>query len=191
LGDGIDGYNYCIVPLKGWLVKVGNDGAPASKYPLKRCEGDCDSDADCESNLVCRQRSAYEVVPGCQGLGAEAFDYCGPVRGRVVAIGDLHGVGHATRNALLLTGIVDEKDDWIGGTTKVVQCCDQTDRGSTERETLDLFEKLRFQAEAAGGAFYPLIGNHEVLNINLDFSHVAKPGGFDEFADVDYDLRSQ
>ena len=32
---------------------------------LKRCEGDCDSDSDCEGNLVCYQRGPGDEIPGC------------------------------------------------------------------------------------------------------------------------------
>ena len=31
------------------------------------CEGDCDSDDDCEGNLVCKQRGPGDPVPGCNG----------------------------------------------------------------------------------------------------------------------------
>lgn len=87
---------------------------------------------------------------------------------------------------LLLVGIIDGNDDWIGGTTNAVQCGDQRDGGSTKGQILGWFEKLRFQAKAAGGTFYPLNGNHEVWNVKLNFQDVDNPGGFDEFADVYY-----
>jgi hypothetical protein len=31
---------------------VGNDGQPQNSFPLKICQGDCDSDADCEVSFV-------------------------------------------------------------------------------------------------------------------------------------------
>ena len=30
------------------LTNVGDAGMPASTYPLRKCEGDCDDDDDCE-----------------------------------------------------------------------------------------------------------------------------------------------
>eukprot|EP00980_Cylindrotheca_fusiformis_P021855 scaffold8694_cov135-Cylindrotheca_fusiformis.AAC.2 len=40
--------------------------------------GDCDSDNDCESGLICFQRGAYESVPGCSGGSSDGSlsDYC-------------------------------------------------------------------------------------------------------------------
>ncbi|MFT4975938.1 MAG: hypothetical protein ACI8S6_001831 [Myxococcota bacterium] len=105
---------------------------------------------------------------------------------RVVALGDVHGDIEAARDALMLAGVLDEGDVWIGGTDHVVQVGDQLDRGDTEREILDLFEELRVAAAEAGGAFYPLLGNHEVMNVELDLRYVTD-GGFVDFADVDYD----
>lgn len=40
------------------------------------CEGDCDSDLDCNNGLVCFQRGGWEEVPGCTGEGSPGFDYC-------------------------------------------------------------------------------------------------------------------
>eukprot|EP00980_Cylindrotheca_fusiformis_P028688 scaffold22637_cov133-Cylindrotheca_fusiformis.AAC.1 len=39
----------------------------SENFPLGRCEGDCDSDHDCEHGLVCFQRGRYTSVPGCSG----------------------------------------------------------------------------------------------------------------------------
>jgi hypothetical protein len=46
---------------------VGNDGSPASAYPLGECQGECDSDEDCEGELICFQRDPGDPVPGCLG----------------------------------------------------------------------------------------------------------------------------
>lgn len=40
------------------------------------CQGDCDEDKDCAGELICKQRTAMEVVPGCAGKGRNGFDYC-------------------------------------------------------------------------------------------------------------------
>ena len=50
---------------------------PTSVLPLGVCEGDCDSDADCRSGLMCLQRGVNAgPVPGCNGVDNEATDYC-------------------------------------------------------------------------------------------------------------------
>jgi hypothetical protein len=105
---------------------------------------------------------------------------------RIVAVGDVHGDVNAARMALRLAGAIDDSDTWIGGDLVVVQVGDQLDRGDTERQILDLFEVLRGEAEAAGGGFYPLLGNHEVMNVQLDLRYVTE-GGYDEFSDVPYE----
>jgi hypothetical protein len=36
-------------------------------YKCKKCQGDCDSDSECEGGLKCFQRDGREEVPGCSG----------------------------------------------------------------------------------------------------------------------------
>ena len=55
------------------------DGWPASVFPLPLCGGDCDSDSDCQGNLICFQRrSRFTAVPGCRGgeNDSSQTDYC-------------------------------------------------------------------------------------------------------------------
>lgn len=52
----------------------------STNFPLKLCQGDCDSDFDCQGGLVCFQRNAQQAVPGCRG-GEQDWsltDYCVP-----------------------------------------------------------------------------------------------------------------
>ena len=46
-----------------------------STYLCKLCEGDCDSDADCEGALICAQRGGFEAVDGCGGEGGSRDVY--------------------------------------------------------------------------------------------------------------------
>lgn len=103
-----------------------------------------------------------------------------PAPARLVAIGDLHGDLAATRAALRLAGAIDEKDHWSGGPLVIVQTGDQLDRGDGERAILDLFDRLEDEARAAGGAVISLDGNHEIMNVQLDFRYVTD-GGFHDF----------
>jgi hypothetical protein len=103
-----------------------------------------------------------------------------PAPARLIAIGDLHGDLAATRAALRLAGAIDEKDHWAGGALVVVQTGDQLDRGDGERAILDLFDRLEGEAKAAGGAVISLNGNHEIMNVQLDFRYVTD-GGFHDF----------
>jgi hypothetical protein len=103
-----------------------------------------------------------------------------PAAARVVAIGDLHGDLAATRAALQLAGAIDASDAWIGGELVLVQTGDVLDRGDDDRVILDLLERLRAAAEQAGGALLELSGNHEIMNVQLNFSYVTA-GGFTAF----------
>jgi hypothetical protein len=104
-------------------------------------------------------------------------------RGRLIAIGDVHGDLAATRAALRLGGAIDAEDAWAGGELTLVQTGDQLDRGDDEREIVDLFERLQKEAPATGGQVIPLNGNHEIMNVQGDFRYVT-PGGASSFAGV-------
>ena len=105
---------------------------------------------------------------------------------RVVGVGDVHGDLDAARKVLRKIGATDGEDRWIGGDLVVVQTGDQLDRGDGERAILDLYARLEEEAHAAGGEFYVLLGNHEVMNVELDYRYVTS-GGWDDFADVEHD----
>ncbi|KYF85953.1 calcineurin, partial [Sorangium cellulosum] len=70
-----------------------------------------------------------------------------------------------------------------GGKLVLVQTGDEIDRGDGEQAIVDLFDRLAVEARAAGGAVYALNGNHEVMNVQLDFRYVTE-GGFKDFEDV-------
>jgi hypothetical protein len=102
-----------------------------------------------------------------------------PEPARLVALGDLHGDLAATRAALRLAGAIDERDRWIGADLVVVQTGDILDRGGDELEILTLFEDLASQARAVGGNVHALNGNHELMNVKLDFRYVTLGGYLD------------
>jgi Calcineurin-like phosphoesterase len=106
-----------------------------------------------------------------------------PAAKRLVAIGDLHGDLAATRAALRAAGAIDERDRWTGGELVVVQTGDVLDRGDDEQAILDLVARLEREAQAAGGAFIMLLGNHELMNAAGDFRYVT-PAGLRDFDDV-------
>lgn len=85
---------------------------------------------------------------------------------RVVAIGDVHGDFKAAMRAIRIAGIINDKNEWIGGDTIFVQVGDQTDRGDSEKEIIDFLEELRPKALEAGGRVITLNGNHETKNVS-------------------------
>ena len=112
---------------------------------------------------------------------------------RIVVIGDVHGDWRATIRALKtanVVGVTDEKNDsgkliWKGGSTVVVQMGDQVDRKNrdnsnndeaSEERIIRLFDYLHRQALKDGGGVYSLLGNHELMNVEGDFSYVSPDG---------------
>jgi len=69
--------DYCAYrPTATSFFLRGNNGSPLANFPLGLCEGDCDSDSECEGSLVCQYRSGDEAVLGCEGHAASGEDYC-------------------------------------------------------------------------------------------------------------------
>lgn len=106
------------------------------------------------------------------------------VPSRIVAMGDWHGDLNAARHALRIAGAIDSLDHWRGGDLVVVQTGDVLDRGDQEQTILDWVDRLTDEAAAAGGAFYMLLGNHELMNVAGDFRYVTD-SGWQDFADAD------
>lgn len=103
-----------------------------------------------------------------------------PAADRIVAIGDVHGDMGAFRKSLFAAGVVDKAGDWSGGKTVLVQVGDQLDRGDDEREIYETLFRLQDSAPASGGAVHILLGNHEMINIEMDYRYVTR-GGFTDF----------
>ncbi len=124
--------------------------------------------------------------PSGSGLTVETDDWAikRPAPARIVAIGDLHGDLERTKRVLRLAGAVDANINWAGGSMVLVQTGDQIDRGDGDREIIDLTERLAREARAAGGDFISTLGNHELMNVQLDFRYVTKGAAvsFGEFA---------
>ncbi len=104
-----------------------------------------------------------------------------PTPQRIVAIGDLHGDVHAARLALQKAGAIDPEESWIGGELHVVQVGDILDRGDHELAIMELFSRLAEEAVRHNGAVTVLNGNHEIMNVQLDFRYVTE-AGFSVFA---------
>jgi len=100
---------------------------------------------------------------------------------RVVAVGDVHGSYEALLSLLRGTGMVDDALVWAGGRDHLVLIGDLIDRGSADREVLDLVRRLQPEAAQAGGRVHAILGNHEVMNLARDLRYVS-PESFAEFA---------
>lgn len=100
---------------------------------------------------------------------------------RIVAVGDVHGAYDRLLEILRTAGVVDDKGQWAGGRTHLVQLGDVVDRGGDSLKVLTLLRQLSTEAAAAGGKVHTLIGNHEVMRILGDLRFVS-PGEFAAFA---------
>lgn len=81
--------------------------------------------------------------------------------------------------------MIDHNDHWVGGSDILVQVGDFLDRGDDEPEIMDLLQQLSVEAQQASGGLYALLGNHETMNVQLDFRYVTTDG-FADYADTPY-----
>jgi hypothetical protein len=105
-----------------------------------------------------------------------------PAAPRIVAIADIHGSIDGFKTILKAAQLADDKGQWIGGNTRLVQTGDYTYRGDGVRDVLDLLMRLEKDAPRTGGRALILLGNHEAMNILYDLRDVS-PRVFAAFAD--------
>jgi diadenosine tetraphosphatase ApaH/serine/threonine PP2A family protein phosphatase len=125
---------------------------------------------------------AFVVVAPARAPAAAACEWNGIER--VVAIGDVHGAYNRFVEILRVAGILDNDLRWAGGRTHVVQLGDVLDRGDDSRKALDLIRRLQRPAEAAGGMWHQLMGNHEVARMLGDLRLVT-PAEYAAFSNID------
>jgi hypothetical protein len=90
-----------------------------------------------------------------------------------VAIGDIHGAYDGLVSILRATDLIDDDNQWTGGTATLVQTGDIVDRGPDVRKVLDLLMDLEQQAEEQGGKVLVLMGNHEAMTLLRDYQEVT------------------
>ena len=104
---------------------------------------------------------------------------------KIVAFGDIHGDLNAFKTCLKKATIINNRNNWIGGKTHVVQVGDILDRKprhddmsdeDSEFMIISFILKLQIDAYLAGGGFHPVIGNHELMNIMGIFDYVSPKG---------------
>jgi len=109
----------------------------------------------------------------------------------IYVIGDIHGAYNEILSTLKIAKLIDEQNNWSGGSAHFVSLGDILDRGPATKKVVDLFMKLQLQAEQAGGKFHVLLGNHEIMNLKGDLRYLSA-GEIDEFAEQEtYQQRSK
>jgi hypothetical protein len=113
-----------------------------------------------------------------------------PAVDRIIAIGDVHGDFKLVIDSLEIAKVIKRSGnsyEWIGKDTVVVQVGDQNDscrslNGSCDHvrhDTADDIKIFKFYtylhklAKKEGGGVYSLIGNHEIMNVNGNFSYAS------------------
>jgi hypothetical protein len=117
-------------------------------------------------------------------------DYSVKAARRVVVVPDVHRDLEKAKMCLRAAGVIDTEGAWCGGKTVVVQVGDQVDGGDRgpcasrprhkcgeatkgDVEVLRFFNRLHVAAKKQGGAVYCLAGNHELMNVQGDFSYAG------------------
>jgi hypothetical protein len=97
----------------------------------------------------------------------------GATANRIVAIGDVHGAFDTFVSILREAGLMNNKAQWSGGNTILVQIGDVLDRGPDSRKAMDLIMSLQKQAPKQKGKMIVLLGNHEIMNLIGDLRYVS------------------
>jgi hypothetical protein len=105
---------------------------------------------------------------------------------RIVAVGDVHGDFDQLVKVLRAAEVINDKNQWIGGKTHLVQTGDVFDRGPDSRKAMDLLMSLEAEAAKAGGAVHALVGNHEAMVLADHWQYLTEEelksfGGEEEF----------
>lgn len=96
---------------------------------------------------------------------------------RLIAVGDLHGDFESTIITLKMAGVIDDNLNWAAGDATFVQTGDVVDRGPDTISLYKLIIRLRKEALLEGGLVIPLLGNHEIMNLQDDLRYVTEVNG--------------
>jgi hypothetical protein len=91
----------------------------------------------------------------------------------IYVVGDVHGAFNEIQATLKTLKLINQENNWIGGKSHFVSLGDLMDRGPDSRKVFELYMKLQKQAEAAGGKFHVVLGNHEVMNLTGDLRYLS------------------
>lgn len=121
-----------------------------------------------------------------------------PPVNRIVVIGDIHGDMGKLKYLLRVSNVIDKSGKWIGKDTVIVQVGDQIDScrpdygqhcinpettlndKADDVNILYYMTQLHKKAKVHGGAVYSLVGNHELMNVDGDFTYVSYNNQFND-----------
>ncbi|KAI9345606.1 Metallo-dependent phosphatase-like protein [Obelidium mucronatum] len=103
---------------------------------------------------------------------------------RIVAVGDIHGDFPQASRVFQMAQLLDENNQWIAPpSTTFVQVGDVVDRGPDTIKLFQLFQRIHNESKTAIGPYseiYPLLGNHEIMNLSGDLRSVSQ-ADYDSF----------
>ncbi len=107
-------------------------------------------------------------------------DYLTPKKGyydspnKIIVISDIEGNFNALYSLLITHKVIDENFRWIFGENDLVMLGDLMDRGKNVTQCLWLIFHLEQQAEKHGGKVHFILGNHEIMNLQLQLRYVPE-----------------
>lgn len=103
---------------------------------------------------------------------------------RIIVLGDIHADYDALIITLKKAKLINCKLQWIGGKTVLIQIGDIVDgrarignwNGDNDLKVINFLIKLRIQAKKNGGNIIFLMGNHELMNYQGNFTYSGSNG---------------
>jgi hypothetical protein len=94
-----------------------------------------------------------------------------------IAIGDIHGALLPLLNLLERENLIDHDHHWAAGNTHLIFLGDYLDRGPDGIGVIDTIMRLEVEATNAGGKVSALLGNHDVIMLEVHhFGDALSPG---------------
>jgi hypothetical protein len=134
------------------------------------------------ANPIRSSRNTGCVCINGENLAKRGLASCAPAETRgaaIVAVGDVHGELDALREILHHAGVLGNQDQWIGGSTVLIQTGDVIDRGPKSKETYALLASLQAKAARTGGKVIRLLGNHELALLQGNYRYADFQGAAD------------
>lgn len=122
--------------------------------------------AICSSHVL----TASDESPASNDSPIFSFETKSPI----YVVGDVHGAYSSIVTTLRTISLIDDNNQWTGGTAHFVSLGDLMDRGPSSRKVMDLYMALQTQAIEAGGKFHVVLGNHEVMNLAGDLRYLSE-----------------
>jgi hypothetical protein len=102
----------------------------------------------------------------------QPLDSVYPAPNSIITIADIEGNFNALYSLLLSHQVINEKFEWTFGNNDLVILGDAVDKGQHVTPCLWLIYHLERQAQLKGGIVHYLLGNHELMNFQLDVRYV-------------------